>query len=327
MARAVSTRRKVATTALAWAIGLLIFFPIYWTILTSFKTEAQAINNPPLFWSFDFTLENYSVVQERSNYMRFLWNSVIIAGGSTTLSWGAVTNADSAEIEGIGGVATPGSIAVNPVVTTTYRLIARCGSNVASAQVVVGVAPLVLPPSIRVVIYDFINRAGSAAGEWRSSGGLGSFTLPFPGSDTDNRGFALIRNNAVLNDGSIAPTVLEMHPQWTADGSISRCFTDMGYGVQADDEIRGKVGFLQGATAGQVTFQVSAVRAMGVPMSAIVANIPLAYGDGVKSFSVRMGDLSGGMLVGMPMYFCISVLAGPSSGQDWAVWRELVLVR
>jgi sorbitol/mannitol transport system permease protein len=85
MARAVSTRRKIATTVLAWGIGLLIFFPIFWTILTSFKTEAQAINNPPLFWGFDFTLENYSVVQERSNYMRFLWNSVIIAGGSTAL--------------------------------------------------------------------------------------------------------------------------------------------------------------------------------------------------------------------------------------------------
>jgi hypothetical protein len=85
MARAVTTRRKIATTALAWAIGLLIFFPIFWTILTSFKTEAQAINNPPLFWGFDFTLENYTVVQERSNYMRFLWNSVIIAGGSTLL--------------------------------------------------------------------------------------------------------------------------------------------------------------------------------------------------------------------------------------------------
>ncbi|PWK62374.1 carbohydrate ABC transporter permease [Roseicyclus mahoneyensis] len=85
MARAVSTRRKIATTALAWAIGLLIFFPIFWTILTSFKTEAQAIANPPLFWGFDFTLENYAVVQERSNYMRFLWNSVIIAGGSTLL--------------------------------------------------------------------------------------------------------------------------------------------------------------------------------------------------------------------------------------------------
>jgi sorbitol/mannitol transport system permease protein len=72
-------------TAVAWLIGLLIFFPILWTILTSFKTEAQAIADPPIFLFFDWTLENYSVVQERSNYMRFLWNSIFLAGGSTIL--------------------------------------------------------------------------------------------------------------------------------------------------------------------------------------------------------------------------------------------------
>lgn len=85
MARAATTRRRILTTALAWAVGFLIFFPILWTILTSFKTEAEAIASPPSFLFFDWTLENYAVVQERSNYMRFLWNSVIIAGGSTLL--------------------------------------------------------------------------------------------------------------------------------------------------------------------------------------------------------------------------------------------------
>ena len=85
MARAVTTQRKIFNTALAWAIGLLIFFPILWTILTSFKTEAQAIADPPLFLFFDWTLENYAVVQERSDYTRFLWNSIIISGGSTLL--------------------------------------------------------------------------------------------------------------------------------------------------------------------------------------------------------------------------------------------------
>ncbi|AVO37455.1 carbohydrate ABC transporter permease [Pukyongiella litopenaei] len=85
MARATTTRRKALNTALAWGIGLLIFFPILWTILTSFKSEAQAISDPPVFLFFDWTLENYAVVQERSDYMRFLWNSVIIAGGSTLL--------------------------------------------------------------------------------------------------------------------------------------------------------------------------------------------------------------------------------------------------
>ena len=85
MARAVTQQRKIINTTAAWGIGLLIFFPILWTILTSFKTEAQAIADPPIFLGFDWTLENYSTVMERSNYARFLWNSIIIAGGSTVL--------------------------------------------------------------------------------------------------------------------------------------------------------------------------------------------------------------------------------------------------
>ena len=85
MARAVTNNRKAVYTVAAWAVGLLIFFPILWTILTSFKTEGQAISDPPVFLFFDWTLENYAIVQERSDYMRYLWNSVIIAGGSTIL--------------------------------------------------------------------------------------------------------------------------------------------------------------------------------------------------------------------------------------------------
>jgi sorbitol/mannitol transport system permease protein len=85
MARSVKNHQKMVNTVIAWTIGLLIFFPVLWTVLTSFKTEGQAINDPPLFLFFDWTLENYSIVQERSDYMKFLWNSIFVAGGSTLL--------------------------------------------------------------------------------------------------------------------------------------------------------------------------------------------------------------------------------------------------
>ena len=85
MARAVTNQRKAVNTTVAWIIGLLIFFPILWTILTSFKSEATAIADPPVFLFFEWTTENYGVVQERSNYFRFLWNSVILSVGSTIL--------------------------------------------------------------------------------------------------------------------------------------------------------------------------------------------------------------------------------------------------
>ncbi len=85
MARAVTTQRKALTTAAAWTVALLIFFPILWTILTSFKSETDAVMSPPLWLGFDWTLENYQTVLERANYFKFFLNSVIIAVGSTAL--------------------------------------------------------------------------------------------------------------------------------------------------------------------------------------------------------------------------------------------------
>ena len=85
MARNVTTQRKIINTAVAWGIGLLIFFPILWTILTSFKTEAEAIASPPSFLAFDWTLENYATVQARSDYFLHFMNSVILSLGSTVL--------------------------------------------------------------------------------------------------------------------------------------------------------------------------------------------------------------------------------------------------
>ena len=85
MARASSNRRKTVVTVLAWAIGLAIFFPILWTVLTSFKTEAEAVASPPSFVNFHWTLENYAEVQSRSDYFRHFLNSVVISLGSTVL--------------------------------------------------------------------------------------------------------------------------------------------------------------------------------------------------------------------------------------------------
>ncbi|MFT6452358.1 MAG: sorbitol/mannitol transport system permease protein [Halocynthiibacter sp.] len=85
MARAVTNRRKFIVTLVAWTFGMAIFFPILWTILTSFKTEAEAIASPPSFLGFEWTTENYTTVLERSNYFRHFWNSVVISVGSTLL--------------------------------------------------------------------------------------------------------------------------------------------------------------------------------------------------------------------------------------------------
>jgi sorbitol/mannitol transport system permease protein len=85
MARRVTTQHKVIVTAIAWTLGIIIFFPILWTFLTSFKSEADAIASPPQFLFFHWTTENYAEVQSRSNYFLHFSNSVIISFGSTLL--------------------------------------------------------------------------------------------------------------------------------------------------------------------------------------------------------------------------------------------------
>jgi len=85
MARRVSTSRTALLTALAWAIAIVIFFPILWTVLTSFKSEADAVAFPPKFLNFDWTLQSYAEVQQRSDYLRHFMNSVVISLGSTAL--------------------------------------------------------------------------------------------------------------------------------------------------------------------------------------------------------------------------------------------------
>ncbi|MCO4317058.1 carbohydrate ABC transporter permease [Phyllobacterium sp. 21LDTY02-6] len=85
MARAVKTRTKLTFTIIGWTIGFLIFFPILWTFLTSFKSEGTAIATPPQFLFFDWTLENYHEVQSRSDYGKHVMNSIVISVGSTLL--------------------------------------------------------------------------------------------------------------------------------------------------------------------------------------------------------------------------------------------------
>ncbi|MBR0724590.1 carbohydrate ABC transporter permease [Bradyrhizobium manausense] len=86
MARKSTTQRVVVSTIGAWFFGFLIFFPILWMVLASFKTELEAFAIPPSFLFFHWTTENYATVQERSDYLLHAMNSIIIAGGSTLIA-------------------------------------------------------------------------------------------------------------------------------------------------------------------------------------------------------------------------------------------------
>ena len=85
MARATTTRHKTVTSIVAWTVALVIFFPILWIFVLSFKSEGDAIKAPLEVLTSAWTIDSYAVVQDRSDYFKHFFNSVIVAVGSTLL--------------------------------------------------------------------------------------------------------------------------------------------------------------------------------------------------------------------------------------------------
>ena len=71
--------------SLAWGVAILFFFPIFWMVFTSFKTDADAVK-PEFLFLFTPTLENYVNMTENYDYWRFAVNSVITSVFATGLT-------------------------------------------------------------------------------------------------------------------------------------------------------------------------------------------------------------------------------------------------
>jgi sorbitol/mannitol transport system permease protein len=69
-------------TVLTWVIVLLFFFPVFWMVLTGFKTEAEAATDPPTLL-FKPTLENFS--NALSKGVSYFEHSIIVVACSTAL--------------------------------------------------------------------------------------------------------------------------------------------------------------------------------------------------------------------------------------------------
>jgi ABC-type glycerol-3-phosphate transport system permease component len=69
---------------IASIVVLVFVFPIFWVFLSSFKTHAQAIAIPPI-WFVKPTLENFIEIFENEPFFRYLANSGIVAAGSGLL--------------------------------------------------------------------------------------------------------------------------------------------------------------------------------------------------------------------------------------------------
>jgi sorbitol/mannitol transport system permease protein len=73
----------LAWTLFAWIVGLLVFFPVLYIVVTGFKSEATAISLPPKL-IFKPTLDQYREIRSRGFYP-FFRNSIIASLASTAI--------------------------------------------------------------------------------------------------------------------------------------------------------------------------------------------------------------------------------------------------
>jgi sorbitol/mannitol transport system permease protein len=72
---------------LAWIVGLVFFFPVFWMVLNSFKTEQDANTSPKLF--FSPTLDEYRAVTKSTqgilSFGEAFANSIVVVVASTLI--------------------------------------------------------------------------------------------------------------------------------------------------------------------------------------------------------------------------------------------------
>lgn len=81
------TRRRIgggtALVGLTWILALIMFFPVFWMVLTAFKQEADAVTDPPTLF-FAPTFDQFRALFDAGAGPYFL-NSLMATGMSTVL--------------------------------------------------------------------------------------------------------------------------------------------------------------------------------------------------------------------------------------------------
>lgn len=67
-------------------ILIFVLFPFFWVFVTSFKSTPQIYERSSIFWPDPFTLEQFRSLIQDTSFMLWLWNSVLVAIVSTTVS-------------------------------------------------------------------------------------------------------------------------------------------------------------------------------------------------------------------------------------------------
>ncbi len=77
--------RTTGYYALVCLAMLPTLFVFYWMVTLSLKTQVEAAGYPPHFFRFAVTFKNYVEVFQKNPFVLYIWNSSVVAAGSTAL--------------------------------------------------------------------------------------------------------------------------------------------------------------------------------------------------------------------------------------------------
>ncbi len=155
--------------------------------------------------------------------------------------------------------------------------------------------------------YDVLGKAPYA--DWQNGSAVND--LWNVGLD-DSRGFACYRTNITLEDGNTYPRVLEIHPEWTSEGSIAGFYPD-DITIPEGARFRAEIGFIEGATGTDgVDFDIFIYE--GGLIATLVAVPSHTYDGALDSLDIDLSPYAGrsGQVV-------LLIRACSTSAQDWAV--------
>jgi raffinose/stachyose/melibiose transport system permease protein len=222
-----------------WLWLVIVMVPIYWIVITSFKTQSNYFAMNPLAPSTDPTLDNYRLVIA-SHFTRYFLNSVIVTVGAVVPAVAIAFMASFAIVRGAGGrflrwvnalflmgLAIPLQATIIPV----YLIIIRLKMYDTLTAIILPSIAFAIPLSV-LVLSNFIRDVPKelfesmrmdGASEWGTLWHL-AFPLTRPALVT-----VTIYNGLAIWNGFLLPLILTQNPDkrtlplalWTFQGQYS----------------------------------------------------------------------------------------------------------
>ncbi|MCY1141147.1 carbohydrate ABC transporter permease [Actinoplanes sp. Pm04-4] len=208
---------------LSWVWLFIVMLPIYWIVITSFKTQDNYFFTNPLVPSSDLTFENYKTVIE-NDFVRYFFNSVVVTLGavlpavliSFMAAYAIVRGSASRLLRGMNWIFLMGlAIPLQAVIIPVYLIIIRLKMYDTLAAIILPSIAFAIPLSV-LVLSNFIRDVPKelfesmrmdGASEWGTMWRL-AFPLTRPALVT-----VLIYNALGIWNGFLLPLVLTQSPE------------------------------------------------------------------------------------------------------------------